>query len=352
MWPYFSLLAIPLFFSLSERSRYSSVKGSVCFVAPFFFLVAIFSGFRYEVGSDWGSYLRILDFAYGRGIVDSLQRSEPSYMLLNWFAANVVGGIVLVNVACAAIACYCLYKFCKRQARPWLATFIVVSYVAIVLVMGVTRQGVAVSIIFFALVKLFERKPWKYSFLVIFAATFHVSAIIMLPLFSLAKNNGKFFNIFLAVFVLLGVLVFAYVESYSTLQVHYIDRELHSFGSYFRFLFHLAAAAGFFFLSGRILLNSVEMRVYKVFSYSILVLFIFLFVFPSTTAIDRLAFYLIPLQVVVFTNLPNILYKDNRLSPVVIPFVLLVYWAKLFLWFSMGVTSDRFLPYQMAWFGI
>lgn len=352
MWPYFFLLVVPLVFSLSERSYYSNVKSSVFFIAPFFIMVAIFSGFRYEVGSDWQSYLRILEFTYDKSFIDSLQRSEPGYMLLNWLAANAGGGIVLVNAACAAISCYCLCEFCRRQSRPWLATFIVVSYVAIVLVMGLTRQGVAVSVVFFALVKLFEGKPWKYSFLVMFAASFHVSAIIMLPLFALAKNYGKFFNIFLAIFSFFGVLVFAYVESYTTLQTHYIDRELHSFGSYFRFSFHLAAAVGFFFLFRRILLNHVEVKVYKIFSFSLLVLFVLLFVFPSTTAIDRLAFYLIPLQVMVFSNLPNILYKENQLMPVMVLSVLLIYSAKLLLWFAAGVTSDRFLPYQAAWFGL
>lgn len=343
------LAAVPALF---ERSRYSCIRSPSIAYLSFFILAFLFVGLRYQVGSDWYGYERIFEFGTTNTLAIALTRSEPGYMLLNWLSAKLGLSVVFVNLICAVIAISCCFKFCSVQNRPWLAAFITASYMLVVIVMGLTRQGVAVSIFLLSLTFLFQGKRASYLFGVLFASAFHSSALITLPLLAFTQEQGRLKSLVLFGVFLVGVVAYAYFVEMNTLQDHYFSRELSSSGAYPRFVFHVLAATLFFTFYNRIQAGEIEKRIYKLIALSVFVLFAALFITPSSTAIDRLAFYTFPLQIFLFCNLPNILGKERRLFAPALVGVIFLYYAKIIIWFLIGSTSDRFIPYTMTFWGL
>ena len=56
----------------------------------------------------------------GEPLSSVLTSAEPGYGLLNWFGANIFGGVYFVNTVCAIFSIG-LLLFLRSQPRPWLA---------------------------------------------------------------------------------------------------------------------------------------------------------------------------------------------------------------------------------------
>lgn len=355
MIPYFSGIAVAFLFSSTERSKYSRISRSNLYLMLYFFLLTVFIGFRFEVGTDWYNYLRILQYTEDTSFLYSLPRSEPIYITLNWISTNILNyrdddGIFFVNVVCAIVSMYSLYKYCIYQNRPWLTAYIATCYFSIVIVMGLTRQGTAVCISCLALVALFRGQTLRYLILIFIASLFHVSAVIMLPLFILAKRRKKIIYFLSGTLFVVLVVAVAFITQRDTLESQYFESGLSSGGAAGRFVFHLFAAILFLVLSRKLRMNQVEKMVYTVFSWMSVLLLILLFLSPSSTVIDRIAFYISPLQFFVFSNLPNILWRGSGALPFILFSVMVLYLMKFTIWISFGNAAVDFLPYKNVLF--
>jgi hypothetical protein len=96
--------------------------------------------------------------------------------MLNWFGANVVGDIYLVNLVCAVIFAYGLIAFARTSPRPWLSVCVAVPYLVIVVTMGYTRQGVAIGLAMLALAALDRGSVLGFGFFIVVASLFHVAS--------------------------------------------------------------------------------------------------------------------------------------------------------------------------------
>ncbi len=312
----------------------------------FAMLLVFFVGLRFEIGPDWYQYVSILEFVYGKSIPEILSRSEPSYIILNWITSKLGFELWFVNSVCAIISIYSLRKFCIWQNRPWLSIYIATCYFVIVIVMGLTRQGTSLSITFLALTYLFQKRQVPYIICIIFAASFHYSSIIMLPLIVIVKKRSIYTYIFSGILFSVLIAFAAYGSLDDKLNNQYFVKELNSYGAYPRFVFHILAATLFFFFNKRFRANPIEKRTYTVMSFLAFFLFAALLVAPSSTFIDRLAFYLTPLQMFVFSNLPNVIRTDRKLTSSVLFLVMTLYLLKFTFWINIGSAPERFLPYK------
>lgn len=351
MLAYFVVSASTALLAATGRSRYSGVIYPRLSLRLAFLFLTFFVGLRYQVGSDWGGYLRVYQFIAENGFFASLGRTEPGYMLLNWIAAWQFGlgaeqGIWFVNLGCAAISMYCLLRFCEAQNRPALAAYILVSYFVIVIVAGLTRQGTAASVTMLALVYLCQGRQILYLAMIAFAMTFHTSALVMAPLAVVARDRHVIVYVFGGIAFIVAVALFAFELVGDTVMVQYIDRELGSGGAFQRVFVLVSAASLFLVFRRRFLMGAVEQRVYFSLSLAAFVLFALLFLFPSSTVIDRIAFFATPLQVFVYSNLPNVALGNKGFSGVVLFGVLVLFASKFSSWLIFGATADRFLPYR------
>ena len=73
-------------------------------------------------------------------------------------------------------------------------------------------------------------------------------------------------------------------------------------------------------------------------------------VFPTSTAIDRIGLYLLPLQLFVYARLPDALAGDDRTARVLATAVIALYAAAFFVWLNYAVNVEYWLPYRFFLF--
>jgi hypothetical protein len=69
------------------------------------------------------------------------------------------------------------------------------------------------------------------------------------------------------------------------------------------------------------------------------------FILPSSTAVDRLALYALPLQVVVMSRLPILIRSEFAGKALIISYCS----AILFVWLNFGANAMGWVPYRAYW---
>ncbi|HEY8063937.1 MAG TPA: EpsG family protein [Methylosinus sp.] len=377
MWVYWAMFLLPASVALACRAPARTTEPSGARLAGsnsawvwVWLSITLLIGFRYAVGGDWGSYVLLLDDIRGQELVDVLLRKDPGYKLLNWVSVELGWGIYGVNLTCGALFATGLVVFCRRQPMPWLALTVAVPYLMIVVAMGYSRQGVGVGLAMLGLVALSKGSVRGFVAWVLLAATFHGTAVILLPISALAASQNRFWTavwVTVVAAVAYSVLLAKDVES---LYANYVDAGLQSEGALVRLLMNAAPAAVLLILRSRFRFDESEKRLWMLFAMISLALLGAFYVTSASTALDRLALYMIPLQLAVFANVPyifersdkeqDVLNSDNyylqqnfEISPIgsanavfIIAIVLLYYGSIQFVWLNFGANSMWWLPYR------
>jgi len=350
MWPYWLFFIVTARFAIKQRgivtamssvSRRWDIRWRSMFV-----LLSLFIGFRFEVGCDWRQYGFMVENAATQTWLDIVRSSEPAYGLLNWLASQW-GDTYLVNLVCAVLFSWGLISFCKIQPRPWIALVVAVPYLIIVVAMGYTRQGVAIGIVMLALVELQCGRLPRFVGYIAFAALFHKSAVIVVPLAMFAKSRHRWLTI-TGVLLSTGLLyVLLLKESVEILKISYIEAEYASAGAVIRIAMNALPAAIFLIYRRRFVLMTREQRSFWTWmSLGGLSFVVLLAISPSSTAVDRVALYWIPLQLVVWSHVPDSLGRPLQRN---IKWVVAVtgYSAMvLFVWLMFADHSHAWLPYR------
>lgn len=378
MLVYWVLFALISFFAVFVNENTSTDKTFKFFRVPHiswhylsifvFLILCVFIGLRYNVGGDFGQY-RIIYTQYANDtfiqslLPKSLSSVDPGWGAINWLVHRFdpfegiywndvyrMGGYVYVNVLAGIIFTYFLLKFIFQMPRPMFALAIAFPYVIIVVGMGYVRQGVAFSIIAYAILLLGQRKFLYFAFLILFASLFHKSAAIFLPFLFIVATKNKFL-IFLASLLLFGIVYFALIASHlESMVANYIDYELNSRGALIRLIMLIPPAFIFLKFKDRFSFSSTENQIFSILSYaSFLFLFLALTVFASnTTAIDRLGLYFISLQIIIFSHFPSIFQPRNQIFVIIL--ILLYYALTMFVWLSFATNAGSWLPYRNVLF--
>lgn len=185
-WAALLMMVMAVMTNISAPQKQS--KALVWFVGIAF---VVMIGLRYQVGGDWGSYRHHLALLKGMSLAESLTFGDPGYYFLNWLATSLGANIAFVNVACAAIVIIGLTRFCREQPFPMLAYLVAVPYLLIVVSMGYTRQSAALGLAMIALSELANNRQKGFVFWVLFAALFHKSAVLLLPIAAVSASTNS-----------------------------------------------------------------------------------------------------------------------------------------------------------------
>lgn len=309
-------------------------------------VAAAMIGFRYEAGADWFNYLELF-YSYGYlELGEALFLSDPGYGAVNWAASKLGLDIWAVNLVCGALLTWGLVKFAKRQPNPWLAVLVAVPYLIIVVAMGYSRQGVAIGFILAALAVLDRANMGRFAFYIICAVTFHKSAAVVLPLALLATVRHR-----AAIAAALGglgiMLFFVFIDAdLSRLQTMYIDAEYQSEGAVVRVAMGIVPAILFLLFQRRFAVAEEQRLLWRNFSYAALAMLALLLLLPSSTAVDRLALYLIPLQIFVLSRLPEAFPERQRGDRKLVIAVIAYSAAIQFVWINYADHAKYWLPYR------
>lgn len=311
-----------------------------------FLILLVTIGLRHEVGTDWEAYAEHVRRAGYDSLQDAVLHGDPAYSLLNWLAAQTDLGPYFVNTAGAALFAWGLVAFCRVQPRPWLTLVVAVPYLVIVVAMGYTRQGIAIGLVLLGLVSLSGRKIFYFITFVVLAAAFHKSAVILMPLAVLAGAKRR---IWTAVWVGLATLIFYILllqESVEGLKSAYIEAEYASGGAAIRVAMNAVPAVLFLLFRRRFDMRQSDRIFWSWMSLGAL-LFIGVLVFsPSSTAVDRVALYWIPLQLFVLPRLPDALGQRNGSNTLWVCVVEGYSASVLFVWLFFADNAYAWVPYK------
>jgi hypothetical protein len=264
-------------------------------------------GFRFRVGCDWITYnylLRQMSIVQFSDIL-TWGKGDPFYTLLNW-AANTAGFTIwFVNLGCAIVFVWGLASLARTQPNPQLAMLVATPYLAIVVAMGYTRQGAALGCVMYAISQIERSSYVKISVALLAAAAFHKSAIVVMPFFMIALVRGA--SLGLIVPVVAGIFGYKFFlqDSVDSLMHSYVDRGYGSVGALPRLLMNVPPALLCLFYLKRFRFDRGSRIFWIATSLAAIFVLVAFYYSPSSTAVDRIALYLIPLQVVILARMPS-----------------------------------------------
>ena len=344
MWIYWLLFLWPAIATFSDgRDIRVSPKPSWMLYSVFMTLII---GLRFEVGVDWWTYLIHLDNVVGLTWLESAQQSkDPAYGLLNWLAASTGSGVWVTNLSCAIIFVSGLLMFCRRLPNAWLAVSVAVPYIGVVMAMNYTRQGAAFGLVLWALVALHEQRILRFVCFLILAGLFHKTAILLIPLGAVVVTQHRALTI---VWVIVAAIVTFFVmiaEVQQGLYEQYIVGRMDSDGAWIRVMMNAAPACIFLVLRKRFDFPPSKNTLYMWLSVIALLFIPAMILSPSTTVVDRIALYFMPLQLVIYAYLPLVLQPAGLRIPVAL-FVVCGYALVLFVWLNYSNFHDSWIPYR------
>jgi hypothetical protein len=323
------------------------LAGAAFLALLLFFTLLI--GLRDQVGGDWFNYFPYLERSLGIPLADVFLEDEPGYGLLNWIGANWGGDVYLVNTLCGLVFTIGLLAFCRAQPRPWLALTLAFPYLITVVAMGYSRQGVAIGLEMIALLALQRNRLLQFLGWIALAATFHRTVLVLLILPASTLSGNLRFSQLLRLLLLIGSaygLYSAVIAPDIDYYVQgYIEAQYQSQGALIRVLLCLLPALVFLFNRRRFQLPADTQRIWYFMSLLAVAAAVGLFTIASSTAVDRLALYLIPLQIFVGSRIPDT--RIFGIAPASWNQLLIAFsFAVLLGWLLFAGHSQYWLPYR------
>ncbi len=343
MFPYWILVA---YFAggavVSGNAHRDGRRVSIAFVIGGI-LIALMVGLRYEVGADWPTYKILFSYAAYSDLGRMLSIGDPGYQLLSWTVRRMGVEIWLVNLVCGMIFAWGLMRFAQVQPNPWLAVLVAIPYLVTVVAMGYTRQATAIGILMAGLAAVHRGATTvRFAFYVLAAALFHKTAVVVLPLVVFSSEKNRLVNMLAGILAIYMFYSSFLADSVDEFVESYIETEYSSQGAAVRVAMNLVPAAAFFLFQRRLGFGTVERRIWFFHSIAAFVLLALLLVLPSSTAVDRLALYIMPLQIAVLSRFP--LAFGPRMGILI---VVLYSLAVEFVWLNFATHARYWIPYQL-----
>ncbi|GAA4038994.1 EpsG family protein [Sphingomonas rosea] len=347
MIPYWSMWTILLLAMLATPPR-TPVPGFP--VGPGFvaMIVAIclMIGLRFEVGGDWLNYIEIFDWIQSRPLADAGGRSDPGYTLFNVIAIWLGADIWLVNLLSAIPFAVGLFALSRRQPEHWLALLVAFPYLVVVVAMGYTRQASAIGFVMIGLASYTRTGSiFRYLFWVALAAAFHKTAMLTVALVFMTSDQRRIVNLAILVIAAIGLYFAALGDSTDRLLTNYVGARYQSGGAAIRVSMCVVPGLLFLFLRKRFGFHPLEEKLWRNFSIAAILAAVALATTPSSTAVDRIALYLLPMQMVILPRLAGYVLETGTGRALVASYSA----AVLFVWLNFGTFSRAWIPYRF-WF--
>lgn len=171
----FYFLSVLLLFGAFIKPKWQWPYMYLCFIFLF-----ILSAFRAtSVGTDTIGYEALfLRLKNGTSI-----RQEQGWQFLNELVIFFGGSFEHLLIASTLLVLLPVFYVVRRYSlNPMLSLFLYYAFYIYLQSFNITRQTIAVSIVFLAFTFLLKKKYWQYCLIVILASTFHITALLCLPL--------------------------------------------------------------------------------------------------------------------------------------------------------------------------
>ena len=345
---YWTMFAFPALLALLEppAGRSLAVPGRFNFLWLVMGLaLVVIIGLRWETGGDWGNYDRMVQSALWTDNRFGLL-GDPGFHAITRLAAQSPYGMLVVTMISAVVVAIGLVRFCLVQPRPWLCLAVAVPYFVVVMGMGYIRQGMAVSLLLLALIAVQQGSVVRFVGWVLAAALFHSTAIIFLPLALFMARLHPGVRLMLLIGAGLVLSVAATGERAGLLLTNYVDQEMTSSGAVVRLVMTALPGAILLYWRDRFGLAASERWIWMMLSAGGIAALALVLIFPTSTAIDRVGLYLLPVQLFVYARLPDAMSGNDRTARVLVAAVVALYAAAFYVWLNFAINVEYWLPYR------
>lgn len=201
---YISILLVSTFFVYISDKGKGELERKV-FLSIAFLIVFIPSALRYDIGTDYLSYVSIYNN------IKYYDDIEPAYYLINWLLKTIDANQQWIFVVSAFIFTITIFKsYPKKYA--WILHFVIIALLWFYS-LNIMRQALASAFCFAATFKFFDKKYKQFYLLSIIGVLFHFSTILFLIVGTLSLipiRKSLKTNVIPLVF--LGVIVFSFVS--------------------------------------------------------------------------------------------------------------------------------------------
>jgi hypothetical protein len=184
MIPYFFIFFTCFIFAILDLSvKNNAFKNGLLLVWGC--IIIVFSGFRWETGTDWENYLAAFNN------IPNLRLGESGYELfyeiLIRISSQFSNEYTLVLFLTAIVIYSCTYFTLKKfSPYPIFSLLLLLSYSINSIGFGY-RQDLAIALTFFSFLFIVKRQFFFFLTFIVVATLFHQSAIIFLPAYWIAK---------------------------------------------------------------------------------------------------------------------------------------------------------------------
>ena len=302
------------------------------------------SALRYKVGVDYLSYTYIFqDINAGKA-----SHTEAGYELLNRLVGAYTADAQWIYALSAAISlALIVWGIYRYSVNPAYSLFLFVTMGYLFSSFNILRQYVAIALIFAALQLVREKRFLPFCIVVLLAATFHKTAIIMIPLYFLLRLRLKQSYMLMITMVGMGCIPLRGVLTnllVNTFYPQYAGTDLIQPLSTFEFIYY-ALVFGLLVLlcfryKGRFFQNTYNLILFNCVFYSFLIYLCLSFV-PE---INRIAVYM---EFFVILLIPRLFACEENPKVRRLYYVLSTLFFLAFFFLSVGVMGRyNVVPYS------
>jgi hypothetical protein len=279
----------------------------------------------------------------GGSLTDFMAMTDPGYGVLMWITMLSGFNIWFLHLIGGALFTYGLQTFCLREPHPWLAMTVAVPYLIIVVAMGYDRQAVAIGFVMLAIVAARELKLRSFVTSMGIAATMHATALSLMPVFAFSSKIKKLWVILIGgpIFAV-GFYYLAQNKAESVLE-GYVKTQYSSSGAGIRVAMNALPSAIFLLFRKRFVMSDEDRAFGTGMAILGMIFVVALLASPSSTAVDRMALYVIPVQLFVLGRLPGAFpqaYMGFVLGIVAYSAVV------MFVWLIFADNANAWVPYN------
>jgi hypothetical protein len=170
--------------------------------------------------------------------------------------------------------------------------------------------------------------------------------VILVPLAIFSASRHRWIT--LGGVLAIGTIAFTLLlsEALEILFRNYVQAEYQSSGALIRVAMNALPAALFLILYQRFKERLEVKKFWLWMCWGALLFIPILAISPSSTAVDRIALYWIPVQIFVLSRLPDALQASPKTINFTRNLILLYSTTVLFVWIFLGIHSYAWLPYR------
>jgi hypothetical protein len=346
---YWVLYGLPSLFGLIEQGHERRRHRVTFLWLMWGLLIACLIGFRWKTGGDWGNYYNNLRIFYWEEFSLLLHR-DVGYAALSYFAAQFQTGIIVITLFSGLVMGMGLVLFCLNQPRPWLCLAVAIPYLVIVCGMGYVRQGIAISFLMIGLVALKKDRTVSFTGWALLGALFHGTAVLFVPLAFLFSARNKGLMIVLGLITAVAAYTQVLAPRAEVLLTNYVQQGMESSGALVRLAMTALPAAIFLIARNRFDFRPTERKVWTAMSALAIALFLAFPLASSSTVLDRLGLYLLPVQAFVYANCPDAFGRNKSDRQLISVAILSLYTLAFFVWINFASHAHLWTPYRFYFF--